>query len=311
MANRKQIISDIAEVMGLKVEKNGTICHGLNSGYPFLLELAEANRAFEFRVLICANNMGQPIDSSIFNGINFMGNTHLFSSGYKINLVTMAEGSNDDMVMVLGDAISKVVNALKVNYYTGCDEMGGVYNIELYHINGVYCFYSVDNVANLQTRLTETKHREMAKPENVALGIIGAVLGACTGAAATFLLGRMNVLSFWASAASSIFCVILYRKFAGNFSFKGATVTGIISLLFAFFVPRLEGCLSVYEIYKKEGYEVFYDFREVFSNLKNYYEGFYYYRDIVLMTIIGIVAAVIIIVSALRSVANSDRIRKI
>lgn len=315
MANSRMIIKDIAASMNLKLGKRGTYCHGMYSGYPFFLEEKKSNRIVEFHAMMCACNMGQPIDYSIFSAISMPGNVKIYVSGYKINLGMLVNGKDDDVMRDLVNAIVMITNVLKNNGYTGSDEMGGVYNISLYSLNDCFCFYSIDNASHLEARLSEVRAQHKAKKEKYFLGILGALLGAAIGAGLTLLINALGYYSFWTIIAMSVLSVILYQKFAGKFTVPSAIITGIITLAFSLFIPRLCAAITLYKAVVESNAQDSITFRDCFVYCRQFYFLFsaklYYFRDVILMNIFGVAGAAVVIITSLKSELGANKVKKI
>lgn len=317
MANTKVLIKDLAEMMGLKVGQKGSICYGNHSGYPFLLEEKRSNKQVDLLVQICATNMGQPMTYDMFQNLSLPVGVRMYVGNYRLNLGIDASASNEEVLGKLSSAIAMVTNVLKNLGFTGCDELGGVYNISLYSINGSYSFYSIDNVSYLQTRLAQVKEQEKAKKERVPLGILAAIGGGLAGAALILLIGKLGYISFYASILMSMFIVFLYKKAAAKFSVVSAIITGVLCLAFSIVIPRLSSALTIYDGFKSSGLSDYYTFTvgECFRYCKDVYREagmtFYYYRDVVLMTVLGIGGGAAFIAASLKEVVNKDKVQKI
>lgn len=316
MANGKQIVMNMAAVMGLKTGKNGTFCHGMHCGYPFLLEEKKDNRQNELKIQMCATKMGQPMTYEMFQELMFPQGVRMYVGNYRLNLSLDAFEDISVVTQKLTTTIAMVTDLLQKYGYTGCDELGGVYNISLYSINGSYSFYSIDNVSYLEQRLEQVKEQERAVKERVPLGILAALGGTLAGAALILIIGKLGYISFYASIFMVVMTIILYRKAAKKFTVVSAVITGIISLAASIIVPRLRAALTIYDSVRDYAYYysdiTVYD---CFVNCKAIYDAagisFYFYRDVVLMTVLGIGTAVVMIVVALRDNAKKDKIQKI
>jgi len=315
MINAKLVVKDMATAMNLKLDKKGSMCHGFYNGYPFLLEEKKEGKLSVIAIQMCGTNMGQPMTYEMFQNVMFPQGVRMYVGNYRLNLGIDVREDNQIMIQKLTEAISIATSVLKNNGFTGCDELGGVYNINLYSINGSYSYYSIDNVSYLQTRLSQVKEQEKAKKERVPLGILAALGGAIAGAALIILIGKLGYIYFYASVLMVMLIVKPYKKAAGKFSVVSAVITGVLSLISSVVVPRLSSALTIYDAFAEYGYANYISVWDCFVYCRRVYAEaemmFDYYIDVVLMSVIGIVAAALFIFAELKTVANMDKIQKI
>ena len=77
---------------------------------------------------------------------------------------------------------------------------------------------------------------EFQKPENIALGFVGALIGALAGGLAIMLFGKMGYITSVGGLLLAFLTVFLYRKFAGGTMGK---IGVIISLILVIITPYL------------------------------------------------------------------------
>lgn len=315
VANTRQILKDLAELMNLMLDKKGTFCHGNNSGYPFLVEERRINRIPQLMVHLCATYMGQPMSYDMFRGIYFPQGVTLYVNNYKVNLVIDGNKDTETVMQNLVDSVAAVTNLLKNNGFTGCDELGGIYNIHLYSINGSFCFYSMDNVSHIEQRLNMMKEQENAKRERVPLGILAAIGGGLIGAAVSIGIEQLGYIVFYASIITVILIFTFYKKAAGKYTVVSAVITGILGVTFSLIVPTWASALVIYRELVSEGYGAFVTAGECFVHCKDVYQEagmmFDYYIDVVLMSILGLATTVVMVISSLKDSANKNKVKMI
>lgn len=313
MANVRQIVLNMAAALGLKTDKNGTFCHGFHCGYPFLLEAKSDNRLNELKVQMCATNMGQPMTYEMFQNVMLPQGVRIYVGNYRVNLAVDGNGDINEVTRSLADAIAIVTDTLQRMGFTGCDELGGIYNISLYSINGSYSFYSIDNVSHLEQRLEQIKEQERAVKERIPLGILAGLGGVAIGAAATIVLGKLGYISFYASVLMTFLTITFYKKAAKKFTVVSAIITGIMCLASSIIIPRLSTAISLYDIFRESRDNV--PFSVCFAQCRQIYSSWgltaYYFRDVILMAILGIAGAAAFIFSSLKETSGKDKIKKI
>ena len=72
------------------------------------------------------------------------------------------------------------------------------------------------------------------KKERVALGILGALIGSCIGAAAIILLGHFGYVTAISGLVMAFATVLLYRLFSGKLTVRGGIICLAIMIIMTF-----------------------------------------------------------------------------
>ena len=90
--------------------------------------------------------------------------------------------------------------------------------------------------------------------ENLALGIVGAVLGVLGGVIIWVIIGRLGFIAAIAGAAMAYGALFGYSWLAKGMSKRGAIVCIVVVVLAVFFSVKLDWALSIYDVLKEEGF---------------------------------------------------------
>lgn len=102
-----------------------------------------------------------------------------------------------------------------------------------------YTNMTIDDVAAQQQAPTYDYTDAMPaapKHENIALGLIGSIIGVLVGSVVYFLLGMANIVAGFSGIAMVGLGIFLYRKFSGaDHSITGAIITAVLAAIAVFF----------------------------------------------------------------------------
>lgn len=82
---------------------------------------------------------------------------------------------------------------------------------------------------------------------NVALGILGALLGALAGLACIVLVGRLDIIAAVSGLLIGIFAVKVYEKLAGALGKRGAAISCVVVLFMTYPAHHLNVTIRVTE----------------------------------------------------------------
>lgn len=89
----------------------------------------------------------------------------------------------------------------------------------------------------------------LPKTENVATGIVGAILGAAIGAGAILLLSRLNIVAAISGFVLAVCTLKGYELLGGRLTTKGIVISIVLMLITPYLADRIDWAIVIMESY--------------------------------------------------------------
>ena len=144
---------------------------------------------------------------------------------------------------------------------------------------------------------------EEEKPQNLAAGLVGALLGSLLGMAALVLIGQLGYVAALSGLIMSVCALRGYEKLGGRLSGKGIAISAVLVVMMTDLGNQMDWAVSLYRELKDYYDLTFFDVFRMIPGLvaEDALDGGQYYGGLVMQYMFVLLGAVPTIRSALRN----------
>lgn len=231
---------------------------------------------------------------------------------YKVLLVIVAPGFASGLSKRVNAIVEPFVNDLAANgYVSGCGVCGRTdVTPELFDVNGMPAYYCPDCIERTRQHLEEGREAAQSVNSNLAIGMIGALIGTLAGVAAWVGIFMLGYISGLAGLLMAFLTLFLYEKFAGCIDKKGVIFCVILLVFGVFLGNHLAYTILIFRELKEYDYTFGECFRYMFQILNE--DGIRgYVGDLLLGYVFTAICALPRIIAAFKQTSGSYSVKKV
>lgn len=207
-------------------------------------------------------------------------------------------------------AIEDVSSYLAQNNYQQCCELSGeTKDVHLYIVGNQLSFLNEESYRLKSQELDQAEQESLLANENMFLGTAGAFLGSLLGVAAIVILGQLGYVSIFSGMVMGFSAIKGYELFARRLSTRGAIVSGLIILVMTYIANQLDWAFAAATAYEVSVFETFPYVNDLLA--EGLIDSSTYFFNLVLIYLTTVIAAVVMIVNALKAQKTKFDIRKL
>ncbi len=237
----------IAQELGLSYDERGQAIYGNCRG--FYMVLTQGAQRGAFTIVTSASASGQLIDrKACLPFIKASANL----AGVLVNrfvltfTVKSAPFSLNKTFSRIPGAFVDAANTLeRLGAVCCCADTGSYHNLGTYMCSGVPAVLSAEAYAARSGKAVQSYQEELLKKENVAAGIVGAILGSLIGVLSIVLIGQLGYIAAISGFIMAICTLKGYEKLGGKLSKKGVIICILIMLLMVYVGNRFDWAVAV------------------------------------------------------------------
>ena len=131
------------------------------------------------------------------------------------------------------------------------------------HSGATYCEFCGHENAQVADACAFDAHEahpgEVAKPENVIAGIVGALLGAVLGGASIVILGQLGYVASISGLLLAICTLKGYELLGGRLSTKGIVVSILLMLVTPYLADRINWAIEIIKVFDQVSFAEAFD----------------------------------------------------
>ncbi|MGQ7461383.1 hypothetical protein ACTGZQ_02360 [Streptococcus suis] len=207
-------------------------------------------------------------------------------------------------------AIEDVSTYLAQNNYQQCCELSAdTKDVHLYVVGNQLSFLNEASYHLKSQELDKSEQESLLANENIFLGVVGAFLGSLVGVAAIVIIGQLGYVSILSGIVMGFSVIKGYELFARRLSTRGAIVSGLIILVMTYLANQLDWAFSAATAYEVSVFETFPYVNDLLA--EGIIDSTTYFINLVLIYLTTVIAAVVMIVNALKTESTKFDIRKL
>lgn len=150
-------------------------------------------------------------------------------------------------------------------YHNVCEHCGAeTSEISVYGVEGDLRHFCNSCMENADEYVRQAQVSEYAGPENVAAGILGALVGAVIGALVIALIGMAGFVASIGGVALAVCTLKGYEIVGKKLSLKGIFISAFLMIITVFIVQHLDWATEIYAAWSEAGEDI--SFRAVYRN---------------------------------------------
>lgn len=304
MANMKKFMEDASAATGLTADEGSWTLFGTRGGYQMIVSPAAANsKTAQLRVSISKNG-AEPDGAAIQSFVKSTKNVAAFSQNRtRVDFVLPLLMGSKKALERLPATLDEIAEYLRGEGYESCCQACGQTGVsEPCMTGGVPTHLCGRCYGEVSRRLAETAAEE-EKPENLAGGFVGALLGSLLGMAALVLIGQLGYVAALSGLIMSVCALRGYEKLGGRLSGKGIAISAVLVVLMTYLGNQMDWAVSVYRELKDYYDLTFFDVFRMIPGLiaEDVLDGGQYYGGLVMQYMFVLLGAVPTIHSAMRN----------
>ena len=275
MSKRSKFAQQLAEGFGLSVNGQTNVVYGNYRGYTVLFTPVSGT-IYTLSLSVTGQDEGE-----LRRQIKEIPKiSHVKVSG---NAVTIEFKRGSRYLENIQEAMSGLVQALVMyGYRNCCSKCGQQKETVLYQIEGQNTALCEDCYETLRSTAAIKKEQLAAKRENVAGGIVGAILGSLIGVAVMIILSQLGYVAALSGGVMAVCALKGYELLGGKLTGKGIVLSLVIMIAMIYFGNQLDWAIAIAQETDFE-IDIFTAFRSMSYFLKEeWIDKGYYYRTLVM-----------------------------
>lgn len=165
----------------------------------------------------------------------------------------------------VNEAVMPIIDYLASSgYSSGCMQCGGQNaQVDCYNINGANRYLCNDCAAKIEGALIDRKQDILSQKSNLAMGIVGALIGSLIGCVVYFLVWQLGYIAAVAGLITAVCAFKGYEMLGGVIDRKGAIACIIVIIFAVFFANQVVWAYDIYKAFKEDGFTFFECFRVI------------------------------------------------
>ena len=306
MASNKKILSNIANDLNLNFINKFCIAYGTYQEYLFFLKGSGISDRKQYIIISFCVNCENTI--SLRSVLNLPRQCDMQTGNYKADIRIPIGKSNKYHINAIKNLLQDITTTLATYAFFNCDEQGNTGIIEVYNLKGEYVFLTNALAEEIQYSLEEEKIAFSLKKENYLLGIIGACIGGILASVLIFFIARIGYVTSLGYAFMGIGVVYGYKYKGIKISKISACICILISVIFSYFVFRLDMAVSINETLNLDLVSSFLYCKEIAQLADGMHT---YYENLALIAVGNIFTTIVATFSMLSSQKKQFQIKKL
>lgn len=305
MANMKKFMEDAAAATGLTADEGSWTLFGSRGGYEMIVSPAAANsKTAQLRVSISKNG-AEPDGAALQQFVKSTKSVAAVSQNRtRVDFVLPLLMGSKKALERLPETLDEIAGYLRDEGYESCCQACGQTGVsEPCMTGGVPTHLCGRCYGEVSRRLADTAAEEEEKPENVAGGFVGALLGSLLGMAALVVIGQLGYVAALSGLIMSVCALRGYEKLGGRLSGKGIAISAVLVVLMTYLGNQMDWAVSVYRELKDYYDLTFFDAFRMIPGLiaEDILDGGQYYGGLAMQYMFVLLGTVPTIHSAMRN----------
>ncbi len=287
-------LAEVARSFNLRFDSNASAIFGNYRGYDVCIVKTPA-KVFQVSVNVVGSNQNpHEMDFNQFNKDVKEITSVFVKNGGEVVFLTAGGISENGTLEKLQIALEKICETLRVrglrNVCAGCMQE---IPTTPYLINGNGLHFCDECFNNVRGAIGGAELKLSQKKENVAFGIVGALLGSLVGVAAIVIIGQLGYVAAISGFILAVATLMGYEKFAGKSSKKGALISIVIMAVMVYVGNHADWAFVIAREFEADFFESFMAVNEVIA-LAGVESDYYMNLGLIaLFTIIGSLGTII------------------
>lgn len=298
MSKQTDNYAAMASAAGLRYDDSNKVIYGNKCGYDLLIYAEDKSYPYLMTIHTSARRDGRIVSSeeskefakaAKYNGgIKQEGNNITCKTGQALR------GKQEFLCGVMTQLINNFITFLQEKGFQPCCSMcGQSVDVSAYKASSAYMHLCTPCSEQMRGNLAAEAQKEKGKKENVAGGIVGALLGSLVGVVAIILLSRMGYVAALSGVAMAVGVLKGYELLGGKLSNKGVVIGVIIMLIMTYVGDRLDWAIVISQEVSDPTVSIFDCYRIVpFLVSEDYIEFGPYIANLVLLYVFLLLGAV-------------------
>ncbi|WP_455717113.1 hypothetical protein [Anaerosporobacter sp.] len=243
-------LEELALKTGLQVDKGTGILFGRKLGYDICLRTTDNSYKSLLSFSVSCN--GNAPEKNEF--IQFTKEQSVLGacnvSQYSVSFIITPGRTKAKCIEKIVTAMNVVIEYLQLRGYENCCEAcGGKEDINTYILNGTEVI-TCSSCFNAHTYSAEIQETEKKQRENVAAGIVGALIGSIAGVIAIIIFGQLGYVAAISGFVMAICTLKGYERLAGRLGGIGIVVSCFMIFIMIYMGCRLDWAVSIMSFYE-------------------------------------------------------------
>lgn len=238
MSKAAKDYKQLAQMLGFSFDKKTQILYGSKDGFSLIISAAGYNDPYRLYVVAGARpSMEGLTQNDVWQFVNENPVTSLDQKHNQVLMGLGREKKRDQLYQNLQRSINSLIGLLRQKGFEPCCASCGqnvetsVYSITGSHLTDAYAAFCPACINRAQINMAYEKNR---KRENVALGIVGALVGSLIGAFLIVLLAQLGWVSVLLGFAMAVCTFKGYSLLGGKMTKKGMVICTLIVLFMTY-----------------------------------------------------------------------------
>ncbi|WP_099204689.1 hypothetical protein [Scatolibacter rhodanostii] len=254
-----KLLERIAEENGLRVDQDSGVIFGVKSEYEVYLQAPENTRQFVLSVSV-VNRETQALSSKEFKELVKQSkaiagcNTALHKANFTINPGMSKNKTTENIRIALEEVISYLISN---QYQNCCQECSAIGSTDTYMVAGVPEILCSSCFAGKSSNIDREQQTEKMKKENIAAGVVGALIGSLLGVASIIILGQLGYVASISGFIMAICVLKGYELLGGKLTIKGTIISVVIMLVMVFVGHQADWSITVMSYFETDFFTAF------------------------------------------------------
>ena len=244
----RRFYEELAADSGLRLDPEGGALYGEYRGYAVVVLAPNPSYPYQMTALVSAERPDGPLTKEERKAFvkEHRAAADLSQNGWQISMIIRSGIGQKALRENFLPALDDLTGYLRSAGFVGCcQSCGSKTETTPCYVSGAYQHLCPDCYAALQQSRNEASLRKAQKGENMAGGLVGALLGSLIGVVSIIIFSQLGYVAALSGVIMAVCTLKGYEMLGGNLSRKGVVLCVVLMLFMTFVGDRLDWAIVV------------------------------------------------------------------